>query len=109
MVSVAGFGQSLNEGSRLVDAKLDYQGHELKGAYVVINYEIPYSGVVEIRLFDQDGEKIWQNQYAHSYGTNQIVLKAGKFHPGETYAYRLNYKRDEITSDLVIPPSNFME
>lgn len=101
--------QSLNEGARLVDAKLDFKGHEVKGHYVVINYEIPYSGMVEIHLYNEAGEKIWQNQYPHPFGENRIILKADKFNPGEKYAYILNYKKDQVRESIIIPPTTFGE
>lgn len=89
--------------STVVQAKLDLKGAEVRGAFVVISYEIPYSGMVEIRLFDQSGEKVWQNQYADTFGENKIVLKASAFNPGEKYAYVLNYKTDEVKQEIVIP------
>lgn len=79
------------------------KGTEISDSYIFINYEIPYSGMVEIRLFDGSGQQIWQNQYDHSYGQNRIVLRASKFNPGETYAYQLNYKRDMVRETLVVP------
>ncbi|MFM2375880.1 MAG: hypothetical protein RLZZ165_977 [Bacteroidota bacterium] len=97
--------QSLNQGTRTVEAKIALKGAEVKGNYIVITYEIPYSGVVEIRLFDSAGQKIWQNQYADTFGKNSILLNASRFSPGETYAYQLNYKRDQIKEGIVIPPS----
>jgi hypothetical protein len=99
--------QSLNEGARLVDARIELKQTAVKGSYVVIEYKIPYSGMVEIRLFDKKGNKIWQNQYPDQYGDNRIILKASKFNPGETYTYALNYKRDEVTEKIVIPPLGF--
>lgn len=108
-VSGSAFGQSLSEGARIVDSKIDFKGHEMKGSFVVINYEIPYSGMVEIHLFNEKGEKIWQSQYPQVFGENRIVLKAGKFNPGEKYSYVLNYKRDEIRESIIIPSSNFPE
>jgi hypothetical protein len=99
--------QSLNEGTHVVEAKLALKGTEVKGSFVVISYEIPYSGMVEIRLFNAGGQKIWQNQYADTFGKNRIVLNASKFNPGETYAYQLNYKRDEVKETIVIPPLGF--
>lgn len=108
MLSAAGLhAQSLNEGTHVVEAKLALKGAEVQGSYLVISYEIPYSGMVEIRLFNSNGEKIWQNQYADTFGKNKIVLKASKFHPGETYAYQLNYKRDEVKETIVIPPLGY--
>lgn len=89
--------------NRLVDAKILLKGVEYSGSVIIINYEIPYSGMVEIRLFNKSGEKIWQSQYPNKYGENRIVLKAEKFAPGETYAYQLNYKTDEVTSQILVP------
>jgi hypothetical protein len=99
--------QSVNQGTHVVEAKLALKGAEVQGSYLIISYEIPYSGMVEIRLFNEGGQKIWQNQYADTFGKNKIVLKASKFNPGETYAYQLNYKRDEVKEKIVIPPLGF--
>lgn len=99
--------QSFGEGSHYVEADLELKGAEVRGNYVVITYEIPYSGMVEIRLFNEDGEKIWQNQYADKWGENTIVLRRSKFHPGQNYAFVLNYKKDEIRELLVVPPMGF--
>lgn len=108
MLTAAGVrAQAMNEGTHVVEAKLALKGAEVQGSYLVISYEIPYSGMVEIRLFNSNGEKIWQNQYADTFGKNKIVLKASKFHPGETYAYQLNYKRDEVKETIVIPPLGY--
>lgn len=79
-------------------------GTEISAGLVSINYKLPYSGMVEIRLFNSKGVQIWQNQYDHNVGENKILLKAGKFEPGESYAYVLNYKRDEVREILVISP-----
>ena len=95
--------QKLGQGTHYVHAEIDLKAYEFKGNYVIINYEIPYSGMVEIRLFNPDGDKIWQNQYPHKFGENKIVLRLSAFEPGSTYAYVLNYKRSEIRDRLVIP------
>jgi hypothetical protein len=97
--------QSVNQRTKSLEAKIALKGAEVKGNYLFITYEIPYSGVVEIRLFDSAGQRIWQNQYADTFGKNSIILNASKFNPGETYAYQLNYKRDQIREAIVIPPS----
>lgn len=100
-------GQSMGSGGIATDAQIELKGYEFKGSFVVINYEIPYNGVVEIRLFDQGGDKVWQGQYAHNHGENRIVLKRGKFNPGEKYAFVLNYKKDEVRESMLIPPGNY--
>lgn len=107
LMAVGLHAQPPSHAPRVVDAKIDLKGTEFRGGVIVINYEIPYSGVVEIRLFNEVGQKIWQNQYADAFGPNKIVLKASKFNPGETYAYQLNYKQDELKGVLVIPPAGF--
>ena len=93
--------------AELVEAKIDFQGHQITGPHVKINFEIPFNGMVELRLYNNKGEKVYQNQYDKKFGENVIVLKASKFNPGETYAYTLNYKRDEVRSTLVVSPSGF--
>ena len=107
LLSATVFAQGPERIPHVVDARLDLKATEFQGAFIVINYEIPYSGVVEIRLFDESGQKIWQSQYADTFGANKIVMKASKFNPGETYSYQLNYKRDEVKNTLVIPPLGF--
>ena len=99
--------QMRNEGSHIVSSEINLEGYEFRGNNVLINYNIPHSGIVEIRLYNNQGDKIWQNQYSDSWGENTIFLKKSKFHPGETYAFVLNYKRDEVREDLVIPPIGF--
>lgn len=49
--------QSVNHGTHVVEAKLDLKGAEVQGSYLIISYEIPYSGMVEIRLFNEGGQK----------------------------------------------------
>jgi hypothetical protein len=99
--------QTGGQGATYVDARIAVQSTEVQGSNLIISYEIPYSGMVELRLFDADGHKIWQNQYADTFGKNRIVLKASKFNPGTTYAYQLNYKRDQVTQNFVVPPTGF--
>ena len=106
-LSASAYAQAPSRGSHIVDARLDLKATEFQGAFIIINYEIPYSGVVEIRLFNEAGQKVWQNQYPDTFGPNKIVMKASKFNPGETYSYQLNYKRDEVKNNLVIPPLGF--
>ena len=78
---------------------------EMDGNIITLKYEIPFNGVVELRLFDPKGSKIWQNYYINEFGKNSIILKRSKFHAGETYVCVLNYKTDEIRQTIVIPGS----
>lgn len=105
-LGVSAQAQVAKHAPRLVDAKIEMLGTEISSGLVMINYKLPYSGMVEIRLFDSKGTQIWQNQYDDDLGENRITLKAGKFAPGENYAYVLNYKRDVVRQTLVVPPGN---
>lgn len=96
--------QSFAGGSHYVEAHLDFKSAEVRDNHVVISYVIPYSGMVEIRLFDKDGEKVWQNQYADTMGENTVFLRRAKFNPNQTYTLVFNYKKDEIRELLVVPP-----
>lgn len=83
---------------------MDFKGHEISNGLIVINYSIPFGGVVEFRLFDHEGKQIWQNQYNNNLGDNRIVLRASKLTPGASYAYQMVYKRNMIMQNLDMPP-----
>lgn len=94
--------QNVNTGKgQLVDSKLNWQGITVDPEFVTLNYEIPYNGVVEFRLFNEKGEKIWQHYYINEFGENKIVLKRSKFKEDETYMCQLNYKTDEVREPLI--------
>ena len=90
---------------QLMDSKIQWLGMDLDGSHLTLKYDIPYNGVVELRLFDPKGVKIFQNYYINEFGKNSIVLKRNKFIPGESYVCVLNYKIDEIKQTIVIPGS----
>jgi hypothetical protein len=106
LVGATAHAQTGKHSPRVIDAKIEMIGTNISGSSVVINYKLPYSGMVEIRLFDNKGIQIWQNQYDDDLGENKIILKAAKFEPGETYAFILNYKRDEVRDVLIVPAVN---
>lgn len=91
------------------ESLISFMGHDYTLNHVVIKYDIPFDGMIEIRLFDKDGTKIWQGQYTNTFGENEIRLKRSKFVPGEPYSYRLNYKEDQFSGNLVIPPLGLVE
>ncbi|HHG84784.1 MAG TPA: hypothetical protein ENJ82_08535 [Bacteroidetes bacterium] len=101
------YAQPIGHTPHIIDARIDLKRTHVMGSRVVIEYEIPYSGMVEIRLFDKEGRKIWQNQYPDKFGENRIILKASKFNPGETYTYALNYKKDEVKEKIIVPPMGY--
>ncbi len=88
---------------QLVDSKLDWKGIEIDNELITLSYELPYNGVVELRLFDKKGVKIWQHYFINEFGENKIVMKRARFRAGETYLCVLNYKTDEVKKELEIP------
>lgn len=90
----------LNSGSHLVDARINFIGQYLSETKITLHYDIPYSGMVELRIFDKTGKKIFQNQFINEFGENKIYLKLDKFVQGEEYSFQLNYKRDSIRKTL---------
>ena len=76
--------------------EFEFLGQKLDSDYLTMDYKLPYGGVVELRVFGMDGGLIWQNQYIHPRGENQIRLKAEAFETGNTYTIQLNYKTEEF-------------
>ena len=83
-------------------SKLDFHGVEINGEFVKLAYELPFSGVVELRLMDDDGKLLFQSQYIDESGPNQIRLKAGAFEVGESYTLQLNYKEDIFRKEIQV-------
>lgn len=95
--------QHFGSHAELVNSEIEFKGHEIDHRFITINYEIPHNGVVEIRLFDEMGKQLWQNQYVNTFGKNKIRLKTSVLKAGEMYAYTINYKQDEVRETLIIP------
>ncbi len=88
---------------KIIDAHIDFKGQEISNGFIIINYSLPFSGMVEFRLYDNEGTQIWQNQYPNEVGDNKIVLRASKLTAGKTYAYQMVYKKDVFMQNLEIP------
>lgn len=88
---------------KIIEAHIDFKGQVITDGNIIISYSLPFSGMVEFRLYDSEGKKIWQNQYPNNVGDNRIVLRASKLSPGSTYAYQMVYKKDMIMQNLEIP------
>lgn len=94
---------SVDRTVRVIEAHIDFKGQEFSGDYFIINYSLPFSGMVEFRLFDNEGNKLWQNYYPNEVGDNKIVLRASKLKPGMTYAYQIVYKKDVFMQNIEMP------
>ena len=61
---------------------------------VTLPYELPYSGMVELRLYEGDstGRLMFQENYIQNPGDNRIRLKAKAFKSGKSYWAVMTYK-----------------
>lgn len=75
---------------------------ESDGSLVTLPYELPYGGMVELRLFqgDSSGKLVYQENYIQNPGDNRIRLKAKAFKPGEPYTAILTYKGKRYSQRL---------
>ncbi len=63
-------------------------------SFILLPYELPYSGMVELRLYEGDstGRLLFQENYIQNPGDNRIRLKAKAFKSGKAYLAILTYK-----------------
>lgn len=84
-----------------VDA-FKFLGYDIGDQFVVLNYEIPFDGMVEIRIFQEKEQLVWHGQYVNGRGVNKIRLKSSAFQSGIPYTLQLNYKQDVFRKDFTI-------
>ncbi|MEM6270655.1 MAG: hypothetical protein AAF998_14535 [Bacteroidota bacterium] len=77
-----------------VKTGFEFLGQTLDSDYLTMDYNLPYGGMVELRIFTQRGKLVWRNQYINKRGDNRIRLKAEAFSVGSVYTIQLNYKTD---------------
>lgn len=80
---------------KVAELPLVLKGHSTDGQYVLIDYTTPYTGIVEIRLYDGKKKQVYQDQFVNGIGENRIRMKSTAFKPGQTYTYQLTYKGRE--------------
>ncbi len=61
-----------------------------------INFTLPYSGMVELKLIDPDGKVAFTDQYIGKIGPNTLRLKNSGFKKTGRYTYYLWFKGKEI-------------
>jgi hypothetical protein len=64
------------------------------GTHVVLPYELPYGGVVELKVYQGDttGQMVHQDNFIQEPGDNRIRLKTKAFKVGQAYTAILIYK-----------------
>ena len=85
------------------DNSFSFLGYDVSEELVSFRYEIRFGGMVELRLYTEEEELVYRNQYINRRGENQIRLKTRAFEPGKTYIVELNYKKSSFRKDFVIP------
>lgn len=81
---------------------LHFLGYDIGEQFVLLNYELPYGGVVELRIYKEESTLVWQNQYVNDRGENTIRLKSTAFESGVPYTLQLNYKQDIFKKDFTV-------
>lgn len=65
-----------------------------EGTHILIEYSIPFEGVVDLELMDATEKIIYRNQYANRPGDNSIKFSTKPLVEGK-YFYALYYKGKE--------------
>ncbi|MBX3101386.1 MAG: hypothetical protein KF690_02655 [Bacteroidetes bacterium] len=89
---------------RPVDLSMHVEKPVIQEDVVVLNYNLPYGGVVELKIYDKNRKLMWRNQYINVDGSNRIRFKKTSLRPGN-YTLWLLYKGREEEIPLVIPKS----
>gem|GEM_PF-6582081 len=80
--------------------QIQFQGISQTQQQMKFNYQIPYSGVVEIQLFDNNKELVYFNRYVQRPGEHFIQVKKSGFQPDIRYSYLLKYKEHELSGEV---------
>lgn len=75
----------------------------IEGNFVVLNFNVPYGGVAEFRLFDDAENMVWRGQNIVNPGPNSLKLKTSAFEAGKSYIIQINYKREETQKKIFLP------
>lgn len=79
---------------RNADDPLVFKAIKNQGAYMMVEYTIPFEGVVSFELLDEEEKRIWSNQYINKPGDNSIKFSTKPLVEGK-YFYTFYYKGNE--------------
>lgn len=79
---------------------IQFQGFSQTNQLLKVGYQIPYSGVVEIQLFNSEKEIVYFNRYVRESGKHSIPIKKSGFVSSEKYTFVLKYKTSEISGEV---------
>jgi hypothetical protein len=81
----------LNRPDAPAEVSINILSSEYSAGALVIEYEIPYDGIVDFKIMNQDGLKKFHHQYNAKKGTNKIRVKPMNASMGN-YTYQMYYK-----------------
>jgi hypothetical protein len=100
MLLLIAAGSSMDAENGPGDRGFEFLGQQFDSDYLTMDYRLPFGGMVELRVFSDEGKLVWQNQYINRRGENRIRLKSNAFAPGNSYTIQLNYKTDVYRLDV---------
>ncbi len=88
-----------------IKPQIEVVKHEVTPGNLSILYNINFSGMVELRIFNQDNKIVFQDQYIinkiEKGKTQSIKVNTKKFKAGK-YTYALSYKNKDVNSSFNI-------
>lgn len=99
-----GHGEVVSGQNAPLKDEFRFEGYKITERFVQLNYYLPFAGVVELRIYTEAGEMVWQGQYLKERGEQSTRLKTAAFTLGEAYTFQLNYKEDIFRKTLKIIP-----
>ena len=82
----------LFEDNQYVVSEMDYLGETLTDNAYAVYVNIPYQGVVQLELMDDQGKSLWITHYVKDRGKHRIGIKTTSLTKGQTYGIKLTYK-----------------
>jgi hypothetical protein len=80
---------------RNFDDPLVFKSIKNAGSHILVEYSVPFDGVVDFILRDADEKIVWRNQFVNSSGDNSIKFATKPLVEGK-YFYSLFYKGNEV-------------
>lgn len=88
-----------------IKPQLEIIKHEITPGHLAIYYNINFSGVVELRIFNRQNKIVLRDQFIinkiDKSKPQNIKVNLSKLTPGQ-YTYALNYKNKEIKSNFSV-------
>lgn len=88
-----------------IKPQIEIVKHEVTPGNLSILYNINFSGMVELRIFNQENKLVYQDQFiinkVEKGKSQSIKVNTKKLKPGN-YSYALSYKKKDIKSSFTI-------